>query len=340
MAQHFVELSFQPLFFSDLEYWRSLRWPRKFLSRKSKKQLPVEFSKVNKLVLFVWVWFFVVLVFFPQEIWKLHARFLNFFCSSPLCATFLLSFSHEQFSCQPCLPTLLLFIHPLDIPAWILTRILSLEQPLLHLPWNSSSGDVFVHFHCSSVTAGEAEAALSSVCGGAQGRGLGEPVKPVGTQSTFIPVINECTAQMCTPGLSPMLWSKAAVLGHGTEDTPGKESVSFNLLEELLHFLPRFLLVCFPSDAVSWCDLQLIHSLLWNTLCELIRIPSNLKWDPQMRPPHQEPDAAFLTTTPLQPFLTPLCVSLIVLFLAKKEEKKSRGKLVLAILFVNYNCTL
>lgn len=43
------------------------------------------------------------------------------------------------------------------------------------------------------------------------------------------------------------------MLGH-TEDTP----VPINLLQEVLHFLPDFLLVCFPSDVVFWGDLCLI----------------------------------------------------------------------------------
>lgn len=55
-----------------------------------------------------------------------------------------------------------------------------------------------------------------------------------------------------------MPWSKQAVLGRGTEDTP----VFMNLLEEVVHFLLKFLSACFPSDVVFWGDLWLICNLL------------------------------------------------------------------------------
>lgn len=67
---------------------------------------------------------------------------------------------------------------------------------------------------------------------------------------------------------------------HCTEDIPGKDSASINLVEEEVHFLTNFFSVCFPSDVLFWGDLWLICNLLWNTMCELIRIPSNLKWEP------------------------------------------------------------
>lgn len=61
-------------FFSDLECWRSLTWTRKYLFRKSNKNLAMEYWNINTPVLFI-------LSF--QEIWKLHSWFLNLLWSTP-----------------------------------------------------------------------------------------------------------------------------------------------------------------------------------------------------------------------------------------------------------------
>lgn len=137
----------------------------------------------------------------------------------PMCATFCWASLMSNFHTSHASPLCCYFSipQPLDIPAWILTRILFLEQPLLHLPWNSSSG-VCLYIFTAAQWQKTRLMLLSPqfvMAEGAQGRGLADPVNPVGTQSTFIPVINEDTAQICTSGLSQsMSWSSKVVLGH------------------------------------------------------------------------------------------------------------------------------
>lgn len=175
MSQHFVEPSFQALFFPDLEYRRSLRWPRKVLLRKSKKQLPMEFSNMNRLVLFV-------RAFSPRNR-KITARSLDFFSSPHVCNFFcwacLMSNFHTSHASAVIYPS------PALGHCWILTRILFLEQPLLYLPWKAPLGVCLCIF---SAAQGQQTRVLLLhprfvMPGAAQERALPGPANAVGAQS-------------------------------------------------------------------------------------------------------------------------------------------------------------
>lgn len=130
----------------------------------------MESSNINKLVLFV---------FSFQEIWKLRARFLNFLCLSPrfpssLNVCNLLVGLIPRASFVPGMPPHSTVIYSFP-SAW--TSLHGPAKPLggfspESLFWNnhccnsnatSTSGCVFVHFYCSSVSENKWDAALYSV---------------------------------------------------------------------------------------------------------------------------------------------------------------------------------
>lgn len=176
--------------------WRSLRRPRKFLLRKSKKQIPAEFSNVNKLVLFVWVGF---IFFFPRNMKTTRQipELLPFITPCVQHSAELLS----RAIFIPAMPPHSAVISPSPSP-WTFLHGFSPES----FSWNNhcctSHGTAPLGVCLYIFTAAQWQKTrlillrLSPqvvMAEGAQGRGLVDPVNPVGAESTFIPVINEDT---------------------------------------------------------------------------------------------------------------------------------------------------